>query len=813
MPLCLALLVLSACRGQDAMTPSVTTPSSPLTYKSDGNNHGGNPDFFLLPPLARDPSGSPNYNPGASNVSLTPSVDICALDVSGTTQAQMQASINASTACKGALAFSATLGAVNVSRGILDDNDIDLLHFIATHYPSLTEPYYHIGWKVPMTASLGSSTPPTFYRVKVRVGSKLLGFADVESINNFAQLFNVTTGEFVPLTGGLWLPINFRIERYALCAIPGVGPCTSQTVDLNTGGTVQTVIDPATGSLPSGITIAAGSLKSGTSSTTTITVESCPDMNDRAIDLPTFGGCVRVTANPALPDGGLAVAATVFNCNVSDVSVLPVVADHDQADRITLHKLDEIPSGDGVRQVITALPHAPACGPQTAAGGSWRGMFAALRQGRVRSVVRELGAMLAPKPAYAAMMIDLGGGGFTVDCCSDFQFALPAKAEVVPSTDKQVAPWGSLLPVLPTVKVTDLDGKAVSGARVRFSATNGSVSAASAVTGVDGLAQTAWTIGNASQNALVASGRGIAGTDFSGPRDGVDPFQPIQSHFDPLFTGVAQQVSVRTGSVTFTATGQRGIAIYKNYNAWYGENRDETVLQAPPFNFVAGRDYVVRGMSALSGGIPADTKLIIITSASQGDYLNQVTDERAGFGNLDAWVRSGGLLVIHAGYNFVGYHVPGLLGTGTVDNVLNCAGLTLAVTDHALIRGPDATLGTADDLTNTNIDMAPGPCYDNHGSLAGLLPDNSQVLITEQLGDHRPVYATYPLGSGRVIVTTLTLEYAYHPTQTLVNHFYWAINGPNPPAAVFARLSAPAAVRSLLPSGPVTVNTDGSPRQ
>jgi hypothetical protein len=171
-------------------------------------------------------------------------------------------------------------------------------------------------------------------------------------------------------------------------------------------------------------------------------------------------------------------------------------------------------------------------------------MFAALRRGQVRDAAREAMAIVSPKPLYAARFIDLGGGGLVSDL-SEFQFALPAKAEVDPSTDNQSAPRGSLLPLLPTVKVTDLAGEPVRGARVPFSTGDGSLSTATAVTGADGLAQTAWTIANAAQSALVASGHGIAGSDVNGPRDGVDPFQPIQSHFDPLFTGIVQSVSVR----------------------------------------------------------------------------------------------------------------------------------------------------------------------------------------------------------------------------------------------------------------------------
>lgn len=266
------------------------------------------------------------------------------------------------------------------------------------------------------------------------------------------------------------------------------------------------------------------------------------------------------------------------------------------------------------------------------------------------------------------------------------------------------------------------------------------------------------------------------------------------------------------------------IVIYKNYNAWFGSNKDETVLQAAPFGFTLGTEYLVRTMSELSvaGGIPDATSLIIITSASDdfGAPPFNIPDQQAGFANLNAWVNGGGWLVVHLGDNddddptsdnLNGYFVPGFPSGQTADDILNCTGLTLAVADHALIRGPDATLATADDLTNANIDMGNPPCFDNHGALSGLLPAGAEVLIVEQGGAGRDVYATYTLGLGRVIVTTQTMEFGGNPTRNLINHFYWAINGVKAPAAAPAAIVAAAAF-DVAGGGEVLVNSDGSKR-
>lgn len=499
--LCLTLISLSACNG-DKIGQPVSSPLAPPSRSiSDGTFALGNPDFFFLPPMAKNPSSSPNWTAGGFNGSLHPIVRVCAM--TGTTEA------------------TATLTA----------SCSDLAASV-----SLTDEQYYVNWQVPSSSTV-------FYRLSVVVGTRVLGWADVETATNASQLKNVTTGEYVPLVDGRTLPLKFRIERYALCDVPGTGPCASATVDASTGGTVSTTL--VTGGEPAGITIPAGAL----TTSTTISVQSCPDL---PLDVPLFGTCVRITADPALPPSGFAVAATVFICDVNDASVSSLVADHEQAERITLQRLDPGP-------VITALPHAPACeSPIASAEGSLRGMLAALRHGHVGAAAREVASMLAPKPLYAARFIDLGGGGFTSEL-SDFQFALPAKMEIVAGTNEQTVPPGST--ILPAVQVTDLAGTPVIGATVHFFTGDPAIAAGTLrTTDASGLASAPWAIG-AGTSTMQVSGRGIATASLNGPRrtvgseidDILDPFQPIQSHFDAGFTGVAQPVPVSTGAVTFTA--------------------------------------------------------------------------------------------------------------------------------------------------------------------------------------------------------------------------------------------------------------------
>lgn len=519
--MCLVLAGVGGCESVVGVTADPLSAGAPAFAISDGAHGSGNPDFFFLPPMVPNASGSGNWNAGAFNGAILPVVKICSLTV--TTEAAV-----ASAPCAGSYSQAWQLTAANVS---------------------LSDEQYKLHWTVPVSST-------TFYRIAVMVGSRVLGMADVETAASSGQLKNVNTGEFVPLVDGRTLPIKFRIERYALCATPGVGPCASTTVPLAAGGTVQTILPGTT--VASGVTIPPQPPSPGITAPT-FTVQACPDLNPVATDLPTFGSCVRVTAEPALPPAGLANAAAVFIC---DVGHSTGGLTESQEKRLTLHRLDV----DGLgAQTLAALPHAPGCPVTTASTGSLRGVFAALRSGQLRMAARQAVALVSPRPLYAAKMVDLGGGGFT-DAFSDFQFALPAKFTVDAAGNNQSAEPGSPLPVSPSVHVTDLGGDPVRGARVTFSTSNGSLTnnpvsgdpttVRAVVTDANGFASTGWTIGGTSgKNTLRVWGRGIAGSDNNGPREGIDPFQPIQAFFDNG-ANVAAPVPVLTGAVFIGATGE-----------------------------------------------------------------------------------------------------------------------------------------------------------------------------------------------------------------------------------------------------------------
>ena len=536
--LCLTLIfAMSACNGDRVGTP-IGSASKPTNDISDATHTGAglasNRDFFFLPPMVKNPSGSVYWDAGGFNANLRPTVEICAS--SAATEEMISVS-----ACAPLASLAATV--------------------------SVVDEHYKVNWPVPSTAT-------KYYRMNIMVGSTRLGYADIATGANMAEVKSLASDEVIALLDGRTLPIKFRIERYALCEFPGdpTRPCTSTVVSLATGGTAT----DAAGT--SGVTIPA---QAAGAPVVTITVADCEALNARVTDLPVYGVCKRITANPSV--GTLTNRATVFNCAVNTGSTGLTPA---QAERLTMHQFDDYADARG--KVFLALPRVAACQQFALAPATLPSLFADLTSGRIGAAARQALSMLAPKDLHAARFIDQGGGGL-IDGLSDFQLALPSKMEIFAGNTQTARP-GTLLPILPTVKVTDLDNRPVQGARITFATSDGGgvvavpvigsplgtcqtgETCASVITDANGFASASWTLrGQDGPNALRARGRGIGGTDFNGPRGSsptseigdteVDPFQPIQTLHDAVDIGTTSVV-VRTGSVLFSANGQSTVLIY-----------------------------------------------------------------------------------------------------------------------------------------------------------------------------------------------------------------------------------------------------------
>ncbi|HVT40629.1 MAG TPA: hypothetical protein VHE78_16420, partial [Gemmatimonadaceae bacterium] len=125
------------------------------------------------------------------------------------------------------------------------------------------------------------------------------------------------------------------------------------------------------------------------------------------------------------------------------------------------------------------------------------------------------------------------------------------------------------------------------------------------VTGIDGKARAGWTLkGTSGANSLMASGRGIGGEDFNGPREGIDPFQPIQPISDPSPSS-RSPVTLQTGSQTFRATSfsfTDGFEVESGWTATGFWNRSTLRNGANPIMNAAYPTYVDLAPGDASGG-------------------------------------------------------------------------------------------------------------------------------------------------------------------------------------------------------------------
>src|SRR3989442_597350 len=156
------------------------TTGGPAFLISDGTHNGGNPDFFFLPALVPDPSGSPNFLVGTFNSKLSPVVEVCTLG--------KDPQLDPNTTCVGSPVF----GPVTMA--------LDLTNEQYTRNGEMNPP--------PLDASM-------FYRITVRgaPGGKALGFLDVDPVDQGMK--NLRTGDVVQFQDGRTLPIKVRIQEGA----------------------------------------------------------------------------------------------------------------------------------------------------------------------------------------------------------------------------------------------------------------------------------------------------------------------------------------------------------------------------------------------------------------------------------------------------------------------------------------------------------------------------------------------------------------------------------------------------------------------
>lgn len=274
---------------RDSKPPTDLAAPDPSQIILDGA-HGGNKDFFFLPPMVASPISNPNYEPGAFNPTLAPAltVEICQLQA---------APIDAQ--------------GLPVATDCVAGPPLKKFPAGTVQLQNPPDGFYQALWKTRESAL----DVAKYYRIKVLVegSSTPFGVADVDPVANMKEFRNARTGEIIPLNDDATLPIKFRIEHGGGAALCGASAlCTSATISNTSPTGFQTLtLDggagaiagvrfpngwlPATGPQNVVVTVAQVDLGSTNPATGTQT-------NPCHVGLPLqqFAGCFRFTTTPQL---------------------------------------------------------------------------------------------------------------------------------------------------------------------------------------------------------------------------------------------------------------------------------------------------------------------------------------------------------------------------------------------------------------------------------------------------------------------------------------------------------------------------------
>jgi hypothetical protein len=282
-----ALALVMACEGTRP-TAAPTAPIDPSKLISDGA-HGGNIDFFFLPPMVADPSSNPNFEPGKFNPNLAPnlSVEVCQLQTSPVNSSGQPV---ATDCVAGPPVKKFPAGTVTLQNP--------------------PDGFYQVVWHVG-DSNLDASK---FYRIRVLIdgSSTPFGVADIDPVLNMSQLRNARTGEVIPLNENSTLPIKFRIEHgggSTLCGTSNL--CVSTTVTNNDPSGFQNVtLDGGAGSI-AGASFPNGWLPAGGPQSVVVTIAQISTLGGGStadptpchvgLALPQYNGCFKFTTTPALP--------------------------------------------------------------------------------------------------------------------------------------------------------------------------------------------------------------------------------------------------------------------------------------------------------------------------------------------------------------------------------------------------------------------------------------------------------------------------------------------------------------------------------
>jgi hypothetical protein len=212
----LPVIVLALGCSDDRQLMGPRTPTDPSEIISDGA-HGGNKDFFFLPPMVPLPLNNPDFELGEFNNALQPSlkIEICELTAENLNAAGRPSE---TTPCVAGAPLK-TFPAGSVKLVNLPKKQWGWWSFF--NLPP--DGFYYVLWDTRQS----NLNVNKYYRIKVLINGSTepLGVADVDPMSSLKQWQYSKTGEVVQLVDDVWLPIPFRVENHALCE--GATQCAS----------------------------------------------------------------------------------------------------------------------------------------------------------------------------------------------------------------------------------------------------------------------------------------------------------------------------------------------------------------------------------------------------------------------------------------------------------------------------------------------------------------------------------------------------------------------------------------------------------
>lgn len=545
-----ALFVLYGCGDQRQPTAPGKAPPDPSEIITDGA-HGGNPDFFFLPPLVPLPLGNPDFEVGKFNNTLQPSlrIDICELKAENLNAEGRPT--NATACVDGAPLKTFAPGTVQLVNLPLQQTGWWSLFNLPP------DGFYYVLWNTEQS-NLSLSK---YYRIKVFIDGATtpLGIADVDPIRNLRQWQYSLTGEVIQLVDDSWLAIPFRVEQNALCG--GATQCTSGTLtNDNPNGDSQILRVLNEDGVPvAGVLVPDGWLPADGPQSVVFTISRVnTGLNDVAagtqqfpchanLPLQQFDGCFNFSTIPELQpidETGRQFATSIIGA----VCFVLIDTEDPREPWVQLWSSEPDVEGDqpiplrsaDASQILTD-PAGRNCGTPEVIADNSSGALSRFASAGWRTLTKGLGRAFGVKTAYA---VDLGLGGI-LDGISNIGPALSAEIQAYTSTTLTLG-GGST-----TTSTARIVGTQIHQGGPRSTGIGGVQVTFSLAPGHGSLNILGTTGGAATQLTVTTNTNPIDGSPVSG--GGFAPINWTMPTVPGTYTLTASSAAIG-GSVTFTAT-------------------------------------------------------------------------------------------------------------------------------------------------------------------------------------------------------------------------------------------------------------------